>query len=47
MKFNKFLKATALATAVFLPWGICSLKPNEGEIWAWGSGRNGELGIGQ
>lgn len=47
MKFNKFLKLSALATAVVLPWSICSLKTKEGEIWSWGSGRNGELGLGQ
>ena len=41
MKFNKFLKASAIATALILPWGACTLKTKEGEIWSWGAGRNG------
>ena len=45
MKFNKFFKAAAIALAI--PCGVYSLKSKEADLWAWGSGRNGELGLGQ
>ncbi len=47
MKFNKFWKASALVAAFVVPWGAYSLKSREGDAWVWGSGRNGELGLGQ
>lgn len=49
MNFNKFWKVSALATMLVLPISSYNyaLKTKEGEAWVWGSGRNGELGLGQ
>lgn len=46
MNFSKVWKATALAATLIIPMATYSLKSREGEVWAWGSGRNGELGLG-
>lgn len=46
MNIKTFWRATALATAIFIPIKAYSMKTKEQQVWAWGSGRNGELGIG-
>lgn len=46
MNFGKFFKATALAATFIVPFSAYSLKSREGEVWVWGSGKNGELGLG-
>jgi alpha-tubulin suppressor-like RCC1 family protein len=47
MYFNKFWKASSLVAALLTPVAVYTIKPKDGEIWVWGSGRNGELGVGQ
>ena len=47
MNFSKFWKASALLAAFVVPFSAYSLKSKEGDVWVWGSGRNGELGLGQ
>jgi alpha-tubulin suppressor-like RCC1 family protein len=47
MYFTKFCKASTLILAVVSPIAICTMKQKDGELWVWGSGRNGELGVGQ
>lgn len=44
---RKSWRASMIAMAVFLPFGIYNLKTRQGQAWSWGSGRNGELGLGQ
>ena len=36
----------AIAAAFFLPGSFLTAPRKEGQVWAWGFGRNGELGIG-
>jgi alpha-tubulin suppressor-like RCC1 family protein len=39
--------ASVLAIGVLIPGTVFDLKSKEGEAWVWGSGRNGELGVGE
>lgn len=41
MNFGKFWKASALLAAFAVPLTTYSLKSREGDVWVWGSGRNG------
>jgi hypothetical protein len=41
MHFNKFWKASALLAVFATPIAVYTIKPKDGEIWGWGSGRNG------
>jgi alpha-tubulin suppressor-like RCC1 family protein len=43
---TKYLSALALASAFLLPTAFLNASPQQGQAWAWGFGRNGELGLG-
>ena len=43
---TKILAAMALSTAFLLPTSFLNANQPQGQAWAFGFGRNGELGIG-
>lgn len=43
---RKITTAFALATAFLLPTSFFGAPNQQGQAWAWGFGRNGELGLG-
>jgi alpha-tubulin suppressor-like RCC1 family protein len=46
MNKKNLFKSLILGAAVFLPIGFVSLNSKKGDVYSWGFGRNGELGIG-
>ena len=43
---SKFLFRALCAATLIVPTGFVCLKEKNNEVWSWGFGRNGELGLG-